>query len=51
MPDDGLTQGIGRNEVRVTLSRMKKGETTEMDGILEDVQMCLGGEGIDMLSI
>ena len=51
MPDDGLTQGIGRNEVRVTLSRMKKGETTEMDGILEDVRMCLGGEGIDMLSI
>ena len=51
VPDDGLTQGIGRNEVRVTLSRMKKGETTEMDGILEDVRMCLGGEGIDMLSI
>ena len=51
MPDDGLTQGIGRNEVRVTLSRMKNGETTEMDGIPEDVRMCLGGEGIDMLSI
>ena len=31
--NDGLTQGIGRNEVRVTLSRMKKGETTEIDGI------------------
>ena len=39
--NDGLTQGIGRNEVRVTLSRMKKGETTEIDGIPEDVWMCL----------
>ena len=48
--DDGLTQGIGRNEVRITLSRMKKGATTEMDGIPEDVRMCLG-EGIYMLSI
>ena len=33
------------------LSRMKKGETTEMGGIPEDVWMCLGEEGIDMLSI
>ena len=47
MPDDGLTQGIGRNEVRVTLSRMKNGETTEMDGIPEDVWMCLGEGEID----
>ena len=30
---------------------MKKGETTEMDRIPEDVWMCLGEEGIDMLSI
>ena len=51
MPNNGLTQGIGRNEARVTLSRMKTGETTEMDGIPEDVWMCLGEEGIDMLSI
>ena len=51
VPNDGLTQGIGRNEVRVTLSRMKKGDTTEMDGIPEDVCMCLGEEGIDMLSM
>ena len=51
VPNDGLTQGIGRNEVRATLSRMKKGETTEMDGIPEDVWMCLGEEGIAMLSI
>ena len=35
LPNDGLPQGIGRNKVRVTLSRMKKGETTEMDGIPE----------------
>ena len=39
--NDGLTQGIGRNEVRVTLSRIKKGETSEIDGIPEDVWMCL----------
>ena len=45
LPNDGLPQGIGRNEVRVTLSRMKKGETTEMDGTPEDVRMCLGEEG------
>ena len=31
---------------------MKKGETTEMDGIPEDAWMCLEEEeGIDMLSI
>ena len=53
VPNDGLTHGIGRNEVRVTLSisRIKKGEKTEIDGIPEDVWMCLGEEGIDMLSI
>ena len=41
VPNDGFTQGIGRNEVRVTLSRLKKGVTTEMDGIPEDVWMSL----------
>ena len=52
VPNDGLTQGIGRNEVRVILSRMKKGESTEMDRWgSEDVWMCLGEEGIDMISI
>ena len=51
VPNDGLTQCIGRNLVRVTLSRTKKGETTEMYEIPEDVWMCLGEEGIDMLSI
>ena len=40
VPNDGLTQGIGRNEVIETLSRLKKGVTTEMDGIPEDVWMC-----------
>ena len=49
VPNHGLTQGIGRNEVRVTLSRMKKGETAEMYWIPEDVWMCLGEEGIVML--
>ena len=51
VPNDGLTQGIGRNEVRVTLSRLKKGVTTEMDGIPEDVWMCLGEKVIGLLSI
>ena len=51
LPNDGLTHGIGRNEVSVTLSRMKKGETTDIDAAPEDVWMCLGEEGIDMLSI
>ena len=51
VPNDGSTQGIGKNEVRVTLSRMKRGETTEMDGIPEDMWMGLEEEGIDMLSI
>ena len=41
MPNDSLTQGFGRNEVGVTLSRMKTGETAEMDEIPEDVWMCL----------
>ena len=30
----------------MTLSRTKKGETTEMDEIPEDVWMCLGEEGL-----
>ena len=51
VPNDGLTKGIGRNDVRVTLSRMKKGDTTGMDGIPGEVWMCLGEEWIDMLSI
>ena len=42
MPSGGLTQVIDRKEVRVTLSRMKKGETTEMDEIPDHVWMCLG---------
>ena len=49
MPNDGLTQGICRNEVKVTLSGMKKGKTTGMFGIPVEVWMCLGEEGIDML--
>ena len=34
---------IGRNEVlKSNVITNKKGETTEMDGIPEDVWMCLG---------
>ena len=36
---------------RVTLSRIKKEEITEMGEIPEDVWMYVGEEGIDMLSI
>ena len=49
VPNDGLTQGTGRNEIRVTLSRMKKGETTEMGGIPEGWWMCLGEEVINLM--
>ena len=52
MPNDGLTQRIGRNEVlKSNVITNEEGETTEMDRIPEDVWMCLGKEGIDMLSI
>ena len=49
MPNEGLTQGISRNEVKVAISRKKNGEATGMDGILVVVWKCLGEEGIDML--
>ena len=49
VPNDGLTQSAGTRYGRVTLSRTKKEETTEVDGMPEDVWMCLGEEGIDML--
>ena len=42
MPNDGLPQGICRNEINVTLSRMKKGNTTGMDGSPVEVWTCLG---------
>ena len=49
MPNEGLTQGISRNEVKVAISRMKNGKATGMDGIPVEVWKCLGEEGIDML--
>ena len=49
VPTDGLTNGINRNEVKVTLSGMKKGKTTGTYGIPVEVWRCLGEEGIDML--
>ena len=42
VPNDDLTQGISRNEVKVTLSRMKKAKTTAMGGIPVEVWGCLG---------
>ena len=45
----GLTQGISRNDVKVAISRMKKGKATGMDGIPVEVWKCLGEEGIDMM--
>ena len=54
VPNDGLTyhkESSGMRYWRVTLSRMKTEELTEMDGIPEDVWMCLGQERIDMLTI
>ena len=53
LPNDGLTQRIGRNEVlKSNVITNEERRDTEMDGIPEDVWLCLGGEeGIDMLSI
>ena len=45
MPNEGLTQGISRNEVKVAISRMKNGKATGMDGIPVEVEE----GGIDML--
>ena len=49
VPNEGLTPGISRNEVKVAISRMKNGKATGMDGTPVEVWKCLGEEGIDML--
>ncbi len=49
LPNEGLTQGISRNEVKVAISRMKNGKATGMDGIPVEVWKWLAEEGIDML--
>ena len=49
VPNEGLTQGINRKEVKVAISRMKNGNATGMDGIPIKVWKCLGEDGIDML--
>ena len=49
VPNEWLTQGISRDEVKVAVSRMKNGKATGMDGIPVEVWKCLGEEGIDML--
>ena len=49
VPNDGLTHGISRNEVKVTLSGTKNGETTGMYGLPVEVWMCSGEEVIGML--
>ena len=42
VPNEGLTQGISRNDVKVAISRMKNGKATGMDGIPVEVWTCLG---------
>ena len=49
MPNEGLTQGISRDEVKLAISRMKNGKATGMDGIPVELWKCLGEEVIDML--
>ena len=49
VPNEGLTQGISRNEVKVAISRMKNGNATGMDWIQVEVFKCLEEEGIDIL--
>ena len=40
VPNEGLTQGISRNEVKVAISRMKNGKGTGMYGIPVEVWKC-----------
>ena len=56
--NDGSSQGISRNYVKVTLSGMKKGKTTGIYGIPAEVSMCffspvrmriMRGSGPDLL--
>ena len=49
MPNEGLTQGIGRDEEKLAISRMKNGKATGMDGIPVELWKCLGEEVIDVL--
>ena len=49
MPNDGLIQGISRNEVNLAISRMNKGNTTGMGGMPVKVWTCLGEEGSGIL--
>ena len=49
VPNEELTQGISRNEVKVAILQMKNGKATGMDGIPVEEWKCLGEEGIDML--
>ena len=49
MLNEGLTQGIDRDEVKVAISQMKNGKATGMDGLPVEVWTCLEEEGIDML--
>ena len=39
VPNEGLTQGISRNDVKVAISRMKNGKATGMDGIPVGVEV------------
>ena len=48
IPTEGLTQITNRNEVKVAISRMKKGNVMGMDGIPIEVWKCLGEEAINM---
>ena len=49
MPNEGLIQGISRNEVNVAISRMNKGNTTGMGGMTVQAWTCLEEEGIGIL--
>ena len=51
-PNDGLTQGIGRNEVlKSNVITNEEGRNNGNGWIPRDVWMCLGEEWVDMLSI
>ena len=45
VPNEGLTQGISRNEVKVAISRLKRGKASGMDGTPEGVWTFVREEG------
>ena len=50
VPNEGLTPGISRREVKVELTIMKTGKAIGTTGVPVEAWKCFGYEGVDMLS-